>query len=46
MKHVPSGREERETARGWDLRTHEETARVGQGPMKREHSPQQADKCC
>ena len=24
MKHVPNGREERETARGWDPRTHEE----------------------
>ena len=29
MKHVPNGREERETARDWDPRTHEETALVG-----------------
>ena len=27
MKHVPNGREESETARDWDPRTHEKTAR-------------------
>ena len=27
MKHVPNGREESETARDWDARTHEKTAR-------------------
>ena len=27
MKHVPNGREESETARDWDPRTHEQTAR-------------------
>ncbi len=29
MKHEPNGREESETARDWDPRTHEQTARVG-----------------
>ena len=27
MKHAPNGREESQTARDWDPRTHEETAR-------------------
>ena len=46
MKHVPNGREESETARDWDPRTHEKTARDWDppGPMKKEHSQQQADK--
>ena len=45
MKHVPNGREESKTARDLDPRTHEETATVGTpGPMKQEHSQQQADK--
>ena len=36
MKHAPQGREESKTARDWDPRTHDKTARVGiQGPMKK-----------
>ena len=27
MKHAPNGREENQTARDWDPRTHEQTAR-------------------
>ena len=34
MKYVPHGHEERKTARGWDPRAHEDTAKVGTpGPM-------------
>ena len=45
MKHVPNSREESETARDWDPRTHEKTAREWDpGPMKKEHSQQQAEK--
>ena len=33
MKHAPLGREESKTARDWDPRNHDKTARVGtQGP--------------
>ena len=32
MKHVPNGREESETARDWDPRTHEENSQ-GVGPQ-------------
>ena len=41
MKHEPNGREESETARDWDPRTHEQTAREGtQEPVKQEHRQQ------
>ena len=40
MKHGPKGREKSETARDWDPRTHEQTARVGTlGPITERAMP-------
>ena len=39
MKHAPNGREKSKTARDWDPRTNDKTARVGtQGPIHEEKS--------
>ena len=47
MKHVPSGREESKTARGWDPRTHKETSQGSRDrdprTREKEHGQQQAD---
>ena len=44
MKHVPNGREESETARDWTQGPMRKQPGIGTpGPMKKEHSQQQAD---